>query len=633
MFIPLVRWLIRDRADVIGLIAFLVLVTWWPWLPDPMNLPKLLVLVTGSLALAPFAVLAWYRVVRTPGHWPLRIMTGAALALLLWAVISSFSGTSPMTVTFYGWYARNDGLLTLICLVMLLLGASTLSMRQVQRLITWLMAAASVVAVVSYLQVLGNPVTPNVGGTINGTLGNSNFAAAFLGTMTVLSLTQVFASQRTHAARVWAGVLAAAMALLVLVLGSDAQGPATLGAALLGALLIWGLGVRGRWQPWARLGAVIATVASLIVLGMSFAGIGPLAPLWTGGTFQDRIGFWQSALGMAGAHPILGVGPGAFARFANEFRVDTTILLNGPNFAVSAAHNVPLHIAATLGWLATLLWIVLFAGTFGWLIWRVARNPMPQLATAAGVGAGLVGYLAQAMISIDMLTLVTTGWVLAGCTLAVAGAAAVEQEVPTALGKSAAKKRPTKRGPSRTQARALTPTWVLASSAGLGVAGCIAVLIQIMAVISAGSAVTGSPQANEALARALTPCNMRQQLAEAAFKSQMQPPTLDAVLTAARLDERCGRFSDVIAMDALSNGDLAEADRASAQSVQFDPLAAQPWMIRAQVLTAMKDKAGALAALDMAADAVAISPQAQGDGSGAVTQQIQDLRAAANAIS
>ena len=627
MFTPLVRWLVRDRADVIGLIVFLVLVTWWPWLPDPMNLPKLLMLATGSLALAPFAVLAWYRVVKTPGHWALRLLSGAAIALLLWAVISSFSGTSPITVTIYGWYARNDGLLTLICLVILLLGASTLGMHQLQRLVTWLMAAASVITVVSYLQVLGNPITPNVGGTINGTLGNSNFAAAFLGTMAVLSFTQVFAAQRSRGARIWAGVLAAAMALLVLVLGSDAQGPATLGAASLGALLIWGLGVRGRWQPWARIGAVAASVTALIVLGMSFAGLGPLTSLWSGGTFQDRIGFWQSALGIANSHPILGVGPGAFARFANEFRVDTTILLNGPNFAVSAAHNVPLHIGATLGWPGTLLWIALFAGTFGWLLWRVIRNPMPQLATAVGVGAGLVGYLAQAMISIDMLTLVTLGWVLAGCSLAVAGAPSAEP-----VEAATARQRTTKRGPHRTTARALTPTWVLVSSAGLGVTGCIAVFIQVMAVTAAGSAVTGSPQAIDALSRALTPCNMRQQLAEAAFKSQMQPVTLAAVLTAARLDERCGRFSDVIAIDALSNGDLAEADRASAQSVQFDPLAAQPWMIRAQVLTAMKDKQGALAALDMADAALAISPQAQGDGSGTITQQIQSLRDAANSL-
>jgi regulator of sirC expression with transglutaminase-like and TPR domain len=112
----------------------------------------------------------------------------------------------------------------------------------------------------------------------------------------------------------------------------------------------------------------------------------------------------------------------------------------------------------------------------------------------------------------------------------------------------------------------------------------------------------------------------------------MQPQTLTAVLAAAQLDERCGRFSDVVAMDALSNGDFAEADRASAQSVRFDPLAAQPWMIRAQVLTAMQDKSGALAALDMAAAAVAISPQAQGDGSGEISKQIQSLRDAANAI-
>lgn len=632
MFGSLVRWIVRDRADVIGLITFLVLLTWWPLLPDPMNLPKLLILVTGALALAPFAALAWYRKVRTGGQWPLRLLSGAAILLLIWAVISSFSGTSPIPVTFYGWYARNDGLLTLICVVALLLGASTLTLRQVQRLLTWLMAAASIIAVVAFLQVLGNPITPNVGGTINGTLGNSNFAAAYLGTMTVVALTQAFSSYRPRGERIWAAVLAGALATLVLILGSDDQGPATLAAALLGALLTWGLGVRGRWQPWARLGAVAASLGALLLVAVSFAGIGPLARLWTGGTFQDRTGFWQSALGIANAHPILGVGPGAFARFANEFRVDTTILLNGPNFAVSAAHNVPLHIGATLGWPATALWIVLFGGTFGWLLWRLIRHPMPQLATAVGVAAGLVGYLTQAMISIDMLTLVTFGWVLAGCTLAVAGAAPAEPAPTTTSPKSTPKQRSTNRRVQNTQARALTPTWVLVTSAGLGAAGFIAVFVQITAVAAAGSAVTGSPQAIEALGRSLTPCNMRQQLAEAAFKTQMQPPTIAAILQAARLDERCGRFSDVIAIDALSNGNLVEADRASAQSVQYDPLAAQPWMIRAQVLTAMQDKAGSLAALDKADAAIAISPQAQGDGSGEITKQIQGLREAANQL-
>ncbi|MBI2104133.1 MAG: O-antigen ligase family protein [Candidatus Omnitrophica bacterium] len=108
-------------------------------------------------------------------------------------------------------------------------------------------------------------------------------------------------------------------------------------------------------------------------------------------TEPERLMYWQAALRMVQAHPLIGVGVNTFVKAYPSYRV-----AGDPYAALGPyAHNQYLQVAAELG----LVGLAVFAGVLvrlGLALRRglAARSGHPfEAAVAAGVGAGLVGYL------------------------------------------------------------------------------------------------------------------------------------------------------------------------------------------------------------------------------------------------
>lgn len=105
----------------------------------------------------------------------------------------------------------------------------------------------------------------------------------------------------------------------------------------------------------------------------------------------DRPLYWQAAINMFNAHPVIGVGTNTFVKAYSTYCVP------GDPFAHVGpyAHNQYLHLAAELGLLGVTVFVLVLVAVFRALARGLAARDQAPLesAVSAGLGAGLVGYL------------------------------------------------------------------------------------------------------------------------------------------------------------------------------------------------------------------------------------------------
>jgi putative inorganic carbon (HCO3(-)) transporter len=159
--------------------------------------------------------------------------------------------------------------------------------------------------------------------------------------------------------------------------------------AFLLALIFVGWWLR-RWLPVVLAGAT-GMLQAMTVPPAVKAWAATMPSLFEQLAQPDRPLYWQAAINMVTAHPIIGVGANTFVKVYPAF-----CLPGDPAARVSPyAHNQYLHLAAELGLLGALIFgavlVVVFRALRGGLE-RRSRAPKGA-AISAGLGAGLVGYL------------------------------------------------------------------------------------------------------------------------------------------------------------------------------------------------------------------------------------------------
>lgn len=407
------RW---GLPEYLGIVVALVCFTWWSPVNDYLAGPKLLVLVAGGLGALPAIVYRW-----RDGHHPrglLLLPALAALGLVAWSGLSLLLSGAPFPVSLMGWWGRSNGFLSLIGAGLIMLAATTLRRDEIPRVVTWQLVGATAISFIGLAQLGGNQV---VGGlpdsSLIATMGNTNFSAAYFGMMTLLAAGRAL----TVTAPTWQRAWAAALALLLVVLAyltRAEQGPASIAAGGIAMLVLWALAFDGerRRAALASAGAVVVVAAGVVLA--SVGGLGPLAFLWQDANFRIRQGTWLTAWQTAQALPIFGTGPDGLQRYANQYSPDFYIELVGTRITLSAAHNVPLQYAATLGVMAGILWLLAMVGAAILLLLTMARYRVADAILAASVGGAFIAYLTQAMVSIDMGGLIATGWLLLGLVTA-----------------------------------------------------------------------------------------------------------------------------------------------------------------------------------------------------------------------
>ena len=406
----------------------------WTTLSDPINLPKMFVLVLFT---------AW--VLGTTGALVIS-GKGKYWGIGQWAVVAFIVGlliavvlTDDKYVAFFGAIQRNDGALSYISLAVLTFaGMSFFGVSNAKLVRGAFLVIGGFLTFYGLIQISGNDPMPwvLVYGPVIGTLGNPDFVSGLLGVASIASLWILFAKEQLWF-RVSAGVL---LVLELFIIGKTGsiQGFIGLGAGL--TLLI----IVKLWQIRKTFGIAALSVAGLggILMLMGLLNKGPLAPRIYQTTLLNRLDYWHAAWHMFTAHPITGVG---FERFGEYYFRYAPVVQIVPGQATNNAHNVFMQFLGTGGLLVMVPYIFLLS-FIAWTAFKallIARSET-QIHVAS-LAAIWIALLLVSSISIDNLGVAVWFWisggVLYGICRDVLGKAPHEGEIVTGLpGKKAKKK-------------------------------------------------------------------------------------------------------------------------------------------------------------------------------------------------
>jgi len=558
----LARAVPRSLGDALG-VALTVIVVLAVRIGGTTVLPRQIVLIAAAAALIP-VIIVRLRAGRAPGV-PRRILLGIAWAFVVWTGISTVAhgalGSAPWITSIYGWSGRGIGLLTIAAAALLLTAAALLTYNEITRLLAWLVVAASINAAVIVVQAAGAFGGSATGDGYTGTLGNSNFAAAFSGLVLPVAVTLAIAAAHRRSTRTTALYSAATVLLAVAAaVAGPLQGPLT--AAI--GVLVAALACAAAGPVWSRWVAGGVTAVGVAIVALSAFGLGPMARLWEVRTMRIRMVYWETALADMRAHPLFGSGPDGFARVVGEFRPEEYLAFRPPEHHVSAAHDVPLQFGATIGVPGLVLWFALMVGAA--VAVAIALRRGVNTWVMCGVSGALAAYIAQALISVDMIALLTCGWVLVG----VAAAASA---------------------PESQTGRLRTRGW---ATSGVCAAVGVAIMLPPTLNAQAASSITTVAEAQSVLLSPWTPCTQRAAVA-AAYAAQ-PGLAVGPLREAWEADRRCPGVGEALADAALRTGDPATADLAAGYIVAIDPLNTPAWIDLGLARAQLGDLSGAIAA-------------------------------------
>jgi O-antigen ligase len=386
--------------------GFFTTLTIWTKLEDPINLPKMFVLVLFAaiaLGLVIPALLSARKLSSSTQKIGLGLIGLFAIGLLV-----STLATDVKHTAIFGEFHRNNGALTLIASAVLA-AASGLAFTQESSLrpLKWVSLLGIFLSTYGIFQLLGlDPVNwSNQYNPIITTLGNPNFTSGLIGISSVALLYFVVEPSKTHE-RIIASV-GLVLGLFVVVKSDSVQGlfAFTCGAAILLLVKAW---------TAKRVYGIISGV-SLAIVGLPIAlavfNIGPLASRIYQGTLSNRLDYWQAALNMFQAHPILGVGIDRYGEYYLEFAVQNQFV---QGMFTNNAHSVYLHLLAT-GGLVLFIPYILLLFYVTWLAIKSLKVASLKLRGEAATYLGIwLGFLLLNLVTVDNIGVGIWLWILSG---------------------------------------------------------------------------------------------------------------------------------------------------------------------------------------------------------------------------
>ena len=379
---------------------------------DPVNTPKLLLLC--ALGFGTFAVLlqsGFFKLIKA--NLPLFI----AISLFCLATISAVAMSKlPLSQNLYGAYGRNSGLLTYLCLSMVLLGTLAVQANEnLRRILIGLGIAGSVNLVYCLWVILFGDFIgwSNPYGNILGTLGNPNFIGAFLGIFFSVCMAFVFDVKSSLKTKLV--LLGISLLTLFEIFESNAIQGRVVSALGLGVVVFYA--VRSRFSAIATslYSIVFILVGTLAALGA--LQVGPLTQYIYKYSVTLRGQYWLAGWNTGIENPMHGVGMDGFGDWYRRSRDIQALTTPGVNTVVNAAHNVFLDMFAFGGWplFLTYIAIVLIAGLS---MIKVAVRSKSYDPIFVALSVAWLGYQLQSLISINQIGLAIWGWVLTGALIA-----------------------------------------------------------------------------------------------------------------------------------------------------------------------------------------------------------------------
>ena len=376
---------------------------------DPINLPKLLVLVPLSLFLFSFML-------QNRSYFLAKNMAPVISLSILFVIqmllVLSFSG-APFIQQFFGVMGRNTGFIAYIALIAIFLASIIISDSTiVKRVALALLGSGIASTLYGLIQMGGNdPVKwNNPYNSIIGFLGNPNFTSSFIGFSSVVATALFFKQKQKPLTRVLT-IAYLALALFVVIKSASIQGILVIGiTSSIVTIIALSKFPKTKGIPVKVLTGLIGLTGLITLLGT--LKIGPLADYLYKVSVRQRGFYWDAAIEMVKARPFFGVGFDSYGDWYLQKRSSNAATLT-PGVQSNAAHNVYLDFLANGGIPLFALYLALNIYIF-WLGFKTIKSAPTFDPYFSAIFAAWIGYQAQSIISINQLGVAVWGWVLGG---------------------------------------------------------------------------------------------------------------------------------------------------------------------------------------------------------------------------
>lgn len=370
---------------------------------DPINLPKMFVLVTGSsLMIIPFLI--QYR--------NFSRLLKRYLYLILLIFISFFfalvNSNASTVQQIWGTWGRSTGLITYFGFlflfgVALLMGQFgevsfiRLSFERLSYFMTfYTLIQAADLDPIAWSQKL-----------MVATLGNINFMSSFLGIASISMVVRIVNEKSSLSSKIHYAAFVSLNISLIWVSGSI-QGIAIFITGLAVATTFW---IR-RHYDIKKAGLFISSFVPLGLLAFfGTTGIGPMSFLRQE-TVIYRLDYWLAGVRITLSHWLNGVGIDSYGDYYEEFRSKIAVDRTGPQRVTNTAHNIFLDVSSGSGLFAGILFLSLFIFTAIriWLVMKDAKFNSDFIAYASMS----VGFFVFCLISINQIGVGVWGFIFMG---------------------------------------------------------------------------------------------------------------------------------------------------------------------------------------------------------------------------
>jgi O-antigen ligase len=392
----------------------------WTKLEDPINLPKMFVLVLFAATVLGLSLPAFFAI-RNLKSQNQKISLGLVALFLLGLLVSTLM-TDVKYTAFFGEYHRNNGFLSYLAMSIFTAAAIlSFNVESVDRYFKFFTSTGLLLTFYGLLQaidkdpigwvILYNPFIT--------TLGNPNFTSAFLGLSGITTLYLLLSSEkRPHQALYFIGLICN---LYILQRSGSIQGffGFLIGATLILIVKAWI--IKKRYGQLALVSAVV--VGSPVALAV--INVGPLASQLYQGTIRNRLDYWNAALAMIKDQPIFGVGIDRFGEHYRQFAVQNQVV---PGQVADNAHSVYLQIFSTGGLLMGLPYVLLISFITVIGARTVFRCKDSEKLKVCSVFAAWVAMLAVNAVTIDNLGVSVWFWITGGVLISVSARAKISDE-------------------------------------------------------------------------------------------------------------------------------------------------------------------------------------------------------------
>ena len=379
---------------------------------DPFNAPKMYILILFSSWLIGYLLFNFKS--QKSDYKKLAFLSILFTAtMLITAILTDVKYTA-----FFGDTQRQLGFLTYISFVIfMLVAARYFNVNFVNKFFVAIGFLGIFYIIYGLMQYTGNDVVKwvNQYNPIIGTLGNPNFAAAFMAMLGVVCLSLVFYKPIRSVYRLI--FLIITFGLLVNIYLSNArQGLIAIGAgfALFLNLIIF---YKKRFA-----GLIFLTLnlifSSLVVLGMLQSG--PLTKYLYKDSVTLRGYYWRAGINMLRENLFTGVGIDRYGANFKLYRDAGYSLKYGYEITSTNAHNVFIEYFATGGILLGFSYLSILIYIFYSAITGIIGSNGEKRILLSGLFSAWVAYLTQSLVSIDNIGLTLWGWIFGGLIVAIA---------------------------------------------------------------------------------------------------------------------------------------------------------------------------------------------------------------------